>query len=534
MATHRRTSRWIPPAILVVVFLVATVALHGSVIGRDQYDDSYITYRYAANLATGKGLVFNSYERINSASSFLYTVVLAAAYSIGLHDLERFAALFELAMGSLLVVVTYLMAREQMGGAVRAFAVTIPLCIAGSIGGWAVSGMETIFFAALIATFLYLYLFVTPPGPAAFALLGLVALCRTEGIILVGLVAVSEVVVARTNRSERHHRLSWFAALTLVPLAALAVFDRVYYGRVVPHSLYLKQVARYYSRGIGAQSAAITEFYIAYYLGFVLLAGAAMYAAARTFRRSPRSVLSPVSFLTAYVLLSAASLVAGPFSDAQRYSVHLLPVLAVLALRGWVSLSRRFLPSAARRFADVAVGLVLIVGAARNGLDTAAALRTGASHQAARREVGLWLLRHTQPSALIASTDLGEIAYYALGRDFVDVFGLTSGGFAELSQSQPELIPTLFAQRRPAYFADTASLSAMPGADASSRWLTKSELVLADPSSAFRNVPGARPAPLRMPYARTPAVSISAGGQTFMVVAIDWSLTGDPSKLSDR
>ena len=52
-ATHRSTARWIPPAILVVVFLVATVALHRSVIGHDQYDDSYITYRYAANLATG-------------------------------------------------------------------------------------------------------------------------------------------------------------------------------------------------------------------------------------------------------------------------------------------------------------------------------------------------------------------------------------------------------------------------------------------------------------------------------------------------
>ena len=89
MASRVATSRWIPPAILVVVFLVATVALHGSVIGRDQYDDSYITYRYAANLATGKGPVFNSYERINSASSFLYTSVLAAAYSIGLHDLDH-------------------------------------------------------------------------------------------------------------------------------------------------------------------------------------------------------------------------------------------------------------------------------------------------------------------------------------------------------------------------------------------------------------------------------------------------------------
>ena len=34
-------------------------------------------------------------------------------------------------------------------------------------------------------------------------------------------------------------------------------------------------------------------------------------------------------------------------------------------------------------------------------------------------------------------TDLGEIAYYALGRDFVDVFGLTSGGFAGSPSRNP-------------------------------------------------------------------------------------------------
>jgi nitrate reductase gamma subunit len=524
VATQGRTWRWIAPAILVGVFLAATVALHGSVIGRDQYDDSYITYRYAANLATGKGLVFNSYERINSASSFLYTIVLAAAYSIGLHDLELFASLFGLAAGSILVVMTFLMARRQIGGPVRAFAVTFPLCIAGSIGGWAVSGMETIFFAALVATFLYLYLFVTPPGRAVFALLGLVALCRVEGVILVGLVAVREVVVARDDRSKRHPRLFWFGALALAPLAALTVFDRVYYGSIVPHSVYLKQVSRHYSPGIGAQSAAFARFYVGYYLGFVLLAGAAMYAAARAFRRRPRTARSSVSFLAAYVLLSAASLVAAPFSDAQRYSVHLLPILAVLALGGWGSLSRRFFPPAARAFADLAIGVVLIVGPARDGLDAATELRIGASHQAARREIGSWLMRHTPPSAVIASTDLGEIAYYALSRDFVDLFGLTSAGFAELSQAQPDLIPALFAQRRPTYFADTGQRSTPPNADDPSRLLTRSELILADPSSTFRNVPPHRRAPLRMPYARTPVVSLSAGGRIFMVVAIDWSL----------
>lgn len=50
----------------------------------NQYDDSYITYRYAVNLANGDGLVFNVGERVDASSSFLYTVILAVFYKVGI------------------------------------------------------------------------------------------------------------------------------------------------------------------------------------------------------------------------------------------------------------------------------------------------------------------------------------------------------------------------------------------------------------------------------------------------------------------
>src|SRR5436190_20120991 len=132
------TSRGALAGLIVAAFLIATLAFDGGLIRGDQFDDAYITYRYAQNLATGKGLVFNSYERINSTSSFLYTMVLAGAYRVGLHDLELFAALFGLAMGSLLVAMTFSMARRATGSQWGAFVFTLPLCVAGSVGGWSV------------------------------------------------------------------------------------------------------------------------------------------------------------------------------------------------------------------------------------------------------------------------------------------------------------------------------------------------------------------------------------------------------------
>jgi len=42
-------------------------------------DDAYINFRYARNLATGQGLVFNPAERTYSASSFSFALLLAPA-----------------------------------------------------------------------------------------------------------------------------------------------------------------------------------------------------------------------------------------------------------------------------------------------------------------------------------------------------------------------------------------------------------------------------------------------------------------------
>src|SRR4051812_3776328 len=43
------------------------------------YDDPYITYRYASNLAHAAGFVYNAGERILSTTTPLYTLILAIA-----------------------------------------------------------------------------------------------------------------------------------------------------------------------------------------------------------------------------------------------------------------------------------------------------------------------------------------------------------------------------------------------------------------------------------------------------------------------
>ncbi|HPB97137.1 MAG TPA: hypothetical protein PKW66_14560 [Polyangiaceae bacterium] len=47
-------------------------------------DDAFISFRYARNLVEGHGLVFNPGERVEGYTNFLWTVLLAGAYAIGI------------------------------------------------------------------------------------------------------------------------------------------------------------------------------------------------------------------------------------------------------------------------------------------------------------------------------------------------------------------------------------------------------------------------------------------------------------------
>jgi hypothetical protein len=59
------------------------------------------------NLASGKGLVYNSGEKADAASSFLYTVILAVCYKVGFHDLEWVSFVLNMIAVGLIAIFIY-------------------------------------------------------------------------------------------------------------------------------------------------------------------------------------------------------------------------------------------------------------------------------------------------------------------------------------------------------------------------------------------------------------------------------------------
>ncbi|HER43379.1 MAG TPA: hypothetical protein ENO08_02860, partial [Candidatus Eisenbacteria bacterium] len=152
-------------------------------------DDTFITLRYARNLARGDGLVFNEGVRLEGYTNFLWLIMLAAGAKIGLPLLgtaRALSGLFSLAV----LWLTYSLARDtarraNLAGWDEALAAALPpmlLAASAPFPVWSLSGTEIPLYTALL---LFGFKLVRDRGPAlsVFAVFALLGLVRPDGLL---------------------------------------------------------------------------------------------------------------------------------------------------------------------------------------------------------------------------------------------------------------------------------------------------------------------------------------------------------------
>lgn len=193
--TDRKDSKFLLQTINIWDVVVLIISLGISLfitmnMGEKSYDDAYITFRYAKNLASGEGFVYNSGENVLGTTTPLFTLLLALIRIV-------FPVAFIPSIGQWLTGValfclsffTYLLGRDDgkpIAGMVSALLVLLnPIFVL-------VWGGESIFFLALVVAAFYLYFQGYEILPAV--IIGLAFLTRGEAI-LPGLVLFTHYVV---------------------------------------------------------------------------------------------------------------------------------------------------------------------------------------------------------------------------------------------------------------------------------------------------------------------------------------------------
>ncbi len=201
-------------------------------------DDAHISYRYAANLADGHGLVYNPGEAVEGYSNLLFVLILstvlrfapaehAYAYSSGLNLL--------LALAALLVfhrIVSRWAGSDAASPAIWVFAL-LP-----SLWSWTASGMET---SLVLLLLFYLWerveLCTENPDrhyPSLYWTIAAVVLARADGFVYA---SIAVAFLALSGRWDVCRRAA--VALTAT-MAGLTLWRYGYYGDLLPNTYHAK------------------------------------------------------------------------------------------------------------------------------------------------------------------------------------------------------------------------------------------------------------------------------------------------------
>ena len=370
------------------------------------YDDPYITYRYAVNLAHGAGFVYNTSERVLSTTTPLYTLVLAGAGLAGLDVPQTSNAIgcLSLALGGLAI---WRLGQEWQAPLVGIGGLllypTFPLAIA-------TLGAETALYLALIL-FGFLACAREQLGRAA-VLLALATLTRADGTLAVAAAGLFVLLVWR--------RWPWRAlAIYCMVLAPWFVFAWLYFGALLPATLATKQqqgqmaISRGFLDGLAAQAQAYWGIPL-FRLHFVLAAVGLFSLLAR----QRRWLLLPgwnVLYILAYMALGVSG-----------YFWYYAPlVIGFVALAGLgIAAVHRFVEGRGGPRWAAGVGAALLLALCVAQASTLISLRrTPDSRLEIYRSVGEWLRDGVPADASVGTLEVGIIGYYAQRR-MIDFAGL--------------------------------------------------------------------------------------------------------------
>ncbi len=419
------------------------------------YDDSFISFRYARNLAQGHGLVFNPGERVEGYTNFLWTVLMAGAIALGI-DVIIASKILATVAGIVTIWLTFHLSRQELGDVWPGALAAGMLAVTVSFARYAVSGFEMLLYGMLVLLGLHLYLRAlkvgTIPARAGIAL-ALAAMTRPEGIIVYGAVTFHYLFTLWLKPVRETQRLAflggWLASFSLV-YAPYFIWRYTYYGYLLPNTFYAK---------VGQPNLVLFSRGLLYLQEILLLANpqAALCLGLGYFwagRRRTKVLL----YGLAGIYLSYIIAVGGDMQEVfgSRFLIPLLPVIYVLGVGGMKGLAARLDQRKHNLLWVGFIGALICIFGIWSRFEQRGYLSL---QQEGWITLGHWLNRQAQPNDTLAIDAAGIIPFYS-ALYTIDMFGLndlyiahltvtTGQGFAGHDKSAP----TYVLNRRPTYIA---------------------------------------------------------------------------------
>ncbi len=326
--------------ILFICFLVFAYALIENL--SRPLDDAFISFRYAQNLASGYGLVFNQGEFVEGYTNFLWVVLSSVAIRVGLDPLS-----FSVTLG----IFSYLLSIALVLLSLKKYApnnlANLTVALAGvllilphSLLGFVGTGLETAFVGVLLLaailseTVFRSNLFFARIGPILFFLL---SISRFDFAIIYPVWFFSYIMVAKIENISFLKSVTSFFRRATIPLVLYTLYFlwRLYYYKAFfPNTFFAKDHDT-------SHAEAGIEYVVSFFKSFpflILLCPVLLFGhhfvlskAIKTF-----SLFSQI-FIITYLLYLV--LIGGDFMF-YRFFLHIYPLFILLACFGLSALPR--------------------------------------------------------------------------------------------------------------------------------------------------------------------------------------------------
>jgi hypothetical protein len=451
--------RRLPPGVFLVLILGTVYWIWFRLYTGIVLEDGFITFRYARNLALGRGFVFNEGEKVLGTTAPLLTMILALLGRVWNVDaIPVFSAALGMFLGVLTAILTYAILVKL--GCSR-FAGGLSMVIYFSSARFVITtigGMETPLVLFLMALSLYFFLF--GQYTASLVASSFLLLARVDGLFW-----AAGMLVAVLMKQRRLPAKSIPACgAVLVPWV---VFATTYFGSLVPHSVLAKDAIRFYPPLPVAPLAAARDF-LRWYSDpsgfgmpgplFVLCAGLVCAGAFKAIRE--RSTRTAGILLLTFSGVFALFLHGVGVPHGEWYPMPALWTNLLLCVAGIeaivVMLAERIQTEPRKNVFRLAVFACVAVLYCTWQISLPALewrYKWQVNEIAVQKALGLWLCENTLPNSVFATEAIGYQGFYSRRR-VIDFAGLVSPEVVALrreSHSNAEMFQKILSRLRPDY-----------------------------------------------------------------------------------
>jgi len=392
-----------------LAYLAAVTAIILSLFSNWAYDDPFITYRYAVNLARGDGFVYNLGEQVLGTTTPLFTIILSILFKFGFKPHPSAVVLGALSLGvgalffwqlarswdSPLTGWTGLLLYPTFPLLLNTISSETPIYLALGLAAFATYAREHYSLAALAAA--------------------LACLARPEGFLIPIILAVHYFL---TQKKPFPWKAAAFFALVTLPWI---IFAWLYFGSPLPTTFFAK---------ISQGSMTVSQRFLPGLLSFLgaslnewswqirlLVAFIGLWGLHKVDKRWGLFLAWPALYFTSYVLLGVTSY--------SWYYAPLIPGGMVVIASGVATIQRVFRSTgrAPTWLPGLAVLGVFGLLIAANTYNLLLLRQENDARLEIYRDAGLWLKKHTPVGATVGTLEVGIIGFVS-DRTMFDFPGL--------------------------------------------------------------------------------------------------------------